>query len=86
MVRQRSQVIGNSQLHVRGQDVDKPLYHFRRGSGEATGPVSSTMTAPDEENSRELGSLAIAGNVPGLIAYLEANPDADVNSPERGQV
>ena len=54
----------------------------RRGDGGAMGPVSSTMAAPDEENSSALSNLAIAGDVSGLVAYLEANPDADVNAPD----
>ena len=52
----------------------------RRGDGGAMGPVSSTMAAPDEENSNALSNLAIVGDVQGLVAYFEANPDADVNA------
>ncbi|PIL31676.1 transporter [Ganoderma sinense ZZ0214-1] len=52
----------------------------RRGDAGAMGPVSSTMAAPDEENSSALSNLAIAGDVPGLVAYLQANPGADVNA------
>nr|VWO94202.1 ANK_REP_REGION domain-containing protein [Ganoderma boninense] len=52
----------------------------RRGDGGAMGPVSSTMAAPDEENSSVLSNFAIAGDVPGLVAHLQANPGADVNA------
>ena len=44
------------------------------------GPVSSTMAAPDEQNSNALSNLAIVGDLQGLVAYFGANPDEDVNA------
>ncbi|KAI1793838.1 ankyrin [Ganoderma leucocontextum] len=64
-------------------DKDEDIQARKRrgdGSGGAMGPVSSTMAAPDEENSSALSNLAIAGDARGLVAYLETNPDADVNA------
>ena len=46
------------------------------------GPVLSTMSAGDEENSSVLSNLAIAGDVQELVGYLEAHPEADVNDPD----
>ena len=46
------------------------------------GPVLSTMSAVDEENSSVLSNLAIAGDVQELVGYLEAHPDADINDPD----
>ena len=53
-----------------------------RGDGGAMGPVLSTMSVGDEENSSVLSNLAIAGNVQELVGYLEAHPEADVNDPD----
>ncbi|TBU34632.1 ankyrin repeat-containing domain protein [Dichomitus squalens] len=54
----------------------------RRGDGGAMGPVMSTMSAGDEENSSVLSNLAIAGDVQSLVAYLEAHPEAVVDAPD----
>ncbi|KAI0673419.1 ankyrin [Trametes maxima] len=51
-----------------------------KGDKSAIGRITSTMVAEDEGSASVLSNLAIAGDVPGLLAYLEKHPETDVNT------
>ncbi len=52
-----------------------------KGEGGAMGRVTSTLAMEDDEGSSSaLSNLAIAGDVPALLEYLQGHPDADVNA------
>ena len=72
-----SEPVDEDDIWDKDEDIEARKH---RGDGGAMGPVLSTMSAGDEENSSVLSNLAIVGDVPGLVAYLRANPGADVNA------
>ena len=52
-----------------------------KGEGGAMGRITSTMTLEDDDGSSSaLSNLAIAGDVPAVLAYFQGHPDADVNA------
>ena len=74
-----SEPVDEDDIWDKDEDIEARKH---RGDGGAMGPVLSTMSAGDEENSSVLSNLAIAGDVQELVGYLEAHPEADVNDPD----
>ncbi|CDO73499.1 hypothetical protein BN946_scf185013.g134 [Trametes cinnabarina] len=60
-------------------DTEAETARFKGEKG-AMGHITSTLVVEPQQLASALSNLAIAGNAPTLLVYLDAHPDVDVNA------